>query len=127
MGTSKIIYGMSQFPNGLRRRRWWRGPAGPQRPGRRGDGGGQLGGSARLGSARPGSASRPPPCVVRGVPGPAPPARWWALAWRAVLGARPQVMFLGSGKQKGPRVRWQPQRVPRCVLLNKTRCSRTRR
>lgn len=65
MGTSKIIYGMSQFPNGLRRRRWWRGPAGPQRPGRRGDEGGAAGGQrpARFGPARlrvpPASLCRP--------------------------------------------------------------------
>lgn len=100
------------------------GPGGATASRPSGDGEAQLGGKARLGSARPGSASHPHPSVVWGLSGSASP-RWWALIGKAVLDAWPQVMFLGYGKKKGSRVGWQPQRVARCVLLNKTLCSQT--
>lgn len=61
MGTSKIIYRMSQFPNGLRRRRWRRdrGAAGTRRPGHRPgrtrrEGAAAGSSPARLGSTRHG-------------------------------------------------------------------------
>lgn len=71
MGTSKIIYRMSHFPNGLRRRRWRRerGPAGPRRPGQEGNGKARLGrgqspGTARHGLARHGRGARRPPRLL---------------------------------------------------------------
>lgn len=61
MGTSKIIYRMSHFPNGLRRRRWRRerGPPGPRCPDQGGNGKAWLGRGQRPGTARLGTAGGP--------------------------------------------------------------------
>lgn len=80
MGTSKIIYRMSQFPNGLRRRRWRRdrSATGTRRPGCRAgrtrrEGAAAGSAPARLGSAR--SRQGPPGGVGQSAEGRRSPGR----------------------------------------------------